>query len=449
MRINELFELYRRWREGHSARSLARNYGFDRKTVEKYCHRFAEIDVPPDASAEVIREYLNRILPENLKPAPAFAALIPFEQELRELLERKENPLKPKSAWLVLAEKYDLAGHASYETFKRFVRQRGILVSGKPATVRIELPPGEELQIDYGFVGYHTDPLNGLKRKVHAFCGILSFSRFPFLHFVYSQDQTSFTLSHVRMFSFYGGAPKKISLDNLKTGILKAHVTDPTVNTAYGELCEYYGVFVDPCRVARPEEKGKIERFIPQARELFRRLVSLHPEASLEELSDRALIRCTDEYGGKPHGTTGIPPARAFDMEKPSLLPLPARPFEVPFWTIAKVHPDQFIMVKKKMYSLPRVYVGKRVTVRISGGLVRIFFQEKEIRRYTVPSGHRAYREEDFPESSRAFMNGTYPDFLKRSTRENFGDAAADFIELVLKPNAMSSPMIKCRNSPI
>jgi hypothetical protein len=238
------------------------------------------------------------------------------------------------------------------------------------------------------------------------------------------------------MFSFYGGAPKKISLDNLKTGILKAHVTDPTVNTAYGELCEYYGVFVDPCRVARPEEKGKIERFIPQARELFRRLVSLHPEASLEELSDRALIRCTDEYGGKPHGTTGIPPARAFDMEKPSLLPLPARPFEVPFWTIAKVHPDQFIMVKKKMYSLPRVYVGKRVTVRISGGLVRIFFQEKEIRRYTVPSGHRAYREEDFPESSRAFMNGTYPDFLKRNARENFGDAAADFIELVLKPNA-------------
>jgi hypothetical protein len=88
------------------------------------------------------------------------------------------------------------------------------------------------------------------------------------------------------------------------------------------------------------------------------------------------------------------------------------------------------------MYSLPRVYVGKRVTVRISGGLVRIFFQEKEIRRYTVPSGHRAYREEDFPESSRAFMNGTYPDFLKRSARENFGDAAADFIELVLKPNA-------------
>jgi hypothetical protein len=206
------------------------------------------------------------------------------------------------------------------------------------------------------------------------------------------------------MFSFYGGATKRISLDNLKTGILKAHLTDPTVNTAYGELCEYYGVFADPCRVARPEEKGKVERFIAQARGLFRRLVSLHPEASLEELSDRALLRCTDEYGTKPHGTTGLPPARTFALEKPSLL--------------------------------PRAYVGKRVTVRISGGLVRIFFQEKEIRRYTVPSGHRSYREEDFPESSRALMNGTYPEFLKRSAREKFGEAAADFIALVLKPNA-------------
>lgn len=436
LKIDDLFELYRRWADGQSARSLARIYGFDRKTVEKYVHRFKDFDLSPNAPPEVIREVLAGIAPSNRKPAPAFAALLPFEQEIRELINRNRNPLKAKSVWLVLAEKYGIASKTSYETFKRFVRNRRLAVSEQSTTIRIETDPGEEIQIDYGFVGYRRDEENGATRKVYAFCGVLSFCRLPFVRFSYAQNQTSFTESHVTMFTFYGGAAKRINLDNLKTGVLKAHVTDPAINKSYADLCAYYGVFVDPCRPASPKEKGKIERFIPQARELFRRLLTLHPGENLETLSERAQNWCLADYGEKPHGTTHIPPGKAFSLEQPALRPLPARPFEVPRWTVASVHPDQFIAVDKKYYSLPKAYVGKKVAVRVCGAMVRIFFEEKEIRTYVVPRKSRAFYDEDFPEASRAMMNGTYPAYLVRTARERFGDAAAELVTRVLTPNA-------------
>jgi hypothetical protein len=68
--------------------------------------------------------------------------------------------------------------------------------------------------------------------------------------------------------------------------------------------------------------------------------------------------------------------------------------------------------------------------------MVRIFFLEKEIRNYVVPRKSRAFYDEDFPEASRAMMNGTYPAYLVRTARERFGDAAAELVTLVLTPNA-------------
>ena len=82
---------------------------------------------------------------------------------------------------------------------------------------------------------------------------------------------------------------------------------------------------------------------VPDARELYKRLDALYPQAALEELNEHARQWCLQEYGGKKHGTTGIPPRQAFEeIEKP-LGPLPAEPYVPATWRTAKVHPDQFI----------------------------------------------------------------------------------------------------------
>jgi len=71
-------------------------------------------------------------------------------------------------------------------------------------------------------------------------------------------------------------------------------------------MAEYYGTFVDPCRVRKPTDKGKVERTIPVVRELFRELKCVNEGATIEKLNQLALKWCQDEYGNRSHGTTNI-----------------------------------------------------------------------------------------------------------------------------------------------
>ena len=437
MDINLLFEIYRRCNGGWSKQRMVDSFGIDRKTLVKYLRAFESLAVEGESTPQAIRQALEGIVPKNEKPAPAFRALKPYEAEIRSLIGDHDNPVKPKTAWLVICERHALSEQTSYETFKRFVRERDLARLETKSPLRIELEPGEETQIDYGKVGTLHDATSGRKRTVYAFCGILSASRLPFVMFVHTQDSPSFIESLVTMAGFYGGVTLRLNLDNLKAGVLKANVIDPVLNRAFADFCEYYGVFADPSRVRRPTDKGKVERMVPQARELFGRLVALHPHADLVELNELASDWCTEEYGRKPHGTTGIPPMEAFTtLEKPRLKALPARRFEVPIWTLAVVHPDQFIKVRGKLYGLPSSYRGRQVAVRIAAGGVRIFFQEKLIREYRIPGGYRAYLDADFPEATRAAMNGSYGAYLIRTTAADLGEPSARLIEMILVPHA-------------
>ncbi|MDE0222241.1 MAG: hypothetical protein OXJ90_23455 [Spirochaetaceae bacterium] len=118
------------------------------------------------------------------------------------------------------------------------------------------------------------------------------------------ERQQSFTGSFCSMWHFYGGSTELVSPDNLKAGVLKPDLWDPQINRALGEAAEHYGVFIDPCRVGRSTDKGKVERFVPVARELFRRLAALHVDAPLRELNEharraRAMLAVMDEHAGR------------------------------------------------------------------------------------------------------------------------------------------------------
>jgi len=59
--------------------------------------------------------------------------------------------------------------------------------------------------------------------------------------------------AHVAGFAFFGGAPDRLVIDNLKTGGVQPDLYDPLLNRGYAELAEpYYGALIDPARAARP-----------------------------------------------------------------------------------------------------------------------------------------------------------------------------------------------------
>ena len=438
MKHRDLWEIYRRWRGGQSLSRIAAGERRERKTVRRYLRAFAELGLERDGAEVERQRFYDLVTPllagNTRRAAPATEQWLRHRQELRELINRAKDPLKPKTAYAVLKAKYDLDG--SYETFKRVARAEGLSRPERRRMIRIELPPGLETQIDYGRVGSLAG--GGRNRVVWAFCGLLTHSRLPYVEFVWTQDQRSFAGSFASMWHYYGGSTEFVSLDNLKAGVLKPDLWDPQFNRALGEAAEHYGVFLNPCRVGRSTDKGKVERFVPVARELFRMLTALHGAATLGELNERGRRWCRHEYGAKEHGTTGVPPMEAFAQERAVLKALPEERFEAPVWKRVNVHAgDQFLIFDKMRFSMPPQWRGRMVWARYAAPLLRLFDdQERLIRQYAVEPGKRMYWvDEDFPAEVRHMIDGGYPAWILEQGRR-YGPAAVALLAAVLQPHA-------------
>jgi transposase len=448
MSVEDVYEILRRWHAGQSVSRIAAVEGCDRKTVRKYIEKLNEAGLRigkklPDKE-RIWQMIESKILPKVERGRPAYQQLEALQQIIRDMIHDPKEPLKPKSVYLVLKARHDV--DSSYETFKNFVREKGLEKKPLRQMIRIELPAGLETQIDYGKVGLIEDPSTGRNRVVWAFCGLLSHCRLPFIQFVYTQDQSSFAESFIEMFAYYGGLTEIQSIDNLKAGVIKPDLYEPKLNKCLAEVVEYYGTFLDPCRVGRSTDKGKVERLIPSARELFRRLKKIHPTTDIHTLNSHALIWCREEYGQNEHGTTGRAPMEVFEqVEKKTLKPLPQERFEVPVWQPAHVHRgDQMFSFDKKRYSLPQAYKGKGVWLRYTerNKMLRVFFARRLIREYVVTDKAMSYEPTDYPEGKREMMNGAFPRYLL-SQAQSFGQTSYRLVESILEPHAY----LNCRRA--
>jgi hypothetical protein len=435
IKIEELYEIYRHFGNGKSKSEISKESGLDRKTVRSYISIFEECGLKEIGIKLGFGEFVSRIdgqLPVREKRAGKLEDLSKVREAVRELFENDKG-LRIETAYRIIKSKHDI--DASYGTFRRFVLKESILDSSKKEMIRIELPAGEEVQIDYAKMGTLYDPLIGKRKTVYAFIGVLSYSRLPYVEFVYTQNQQSFTESFIRMFAYYDGTPRYASIDNLKSGVIKADLYDPVLNKTFSEMAHHYDVMINTCRVRTPTDKGKVERFVQVAREQFKFLQITNEKDTIAQLNAKALEWCKNEYGKKKHGTTGEMPLQRFTFEKTLLKPLPETPFTVSVWKEAKVHPDQFIQFEKKRYSLPPEYRGKTLMVQKKGDFINIFHNHKLIKTYGIPLGMRASDKNHFPEVKSEAMDGGYPAYLLREAKK-YGEVVQEYIRYVLTPKA-------------
>ena len=441
MTIDKLGAIWLRLKAGESNRAIAKALNLDKKTVNELSSGIRGLELSGDLKLLDALPLLEPLLQANRRPAKAMDILLPYQDEIQMLIlgdkSTKQVAMKAKTAWLVIRDKYGLAGRVSYESYKRFVRGLNLSLTGNKASGRLEVEPGDEAQVDYGKMG--TWAVYGKDRTVSAYIGILSSSRMPYVNFVTSQNTESFAGSTIGMFEFYGGVPRRIVPDNLKSAVIIANLNDPVLNRTFLELCDHYETIVDPARPASPKDKGKVERLVPVVRELWKRLTALHPSATLEELNTLALRWCTEEYGCSVHGTTGECPFESFiSREKAALRQLPSERYEIARWTRATVQKDQFITIDKKRFSLPAPYIGKVVEVRVSDKVLEIFSEHRSIRRYVLDGKPRYTEDTDFPAWSKPFEPGAMADFIKGEAAR-ISSQAAQYIGIVLAPGGQVS----------
>lgn len=255
----------------------------------------------------------------------------------------------------------------SYQSVKRYVRR---LRRSDPKLVhRIEVQPGEEVQVDFGS-GPTLIDADGRKRKTWIFRMVLSYSRKAYSQAVLRQDTETFLRCIEAAFREFGGSTLTLNLDNLKAAVLKANWADPELNPKLIDFARHYRTTILPCLPGVPEHKGKVENSVKYVKEngLAGRKFSSLAEVNL------ALTHWEKTVADvRIHGTTKRQVAQLFAEEKPSLQPLPSSVFACFREGPRTVHRDGHVEVERAFYHVPPEYLRQDVWVRFDRREVRIF----------------------------------------------------------------------------
>jgi transposase len=336
------------WEKGKNKSYIARYLKLNWRTVRK--------------AIKLIKE--GKEFPEK-KPHPKI--LDPYKEKILEFLEEGLSGVR-------IHEKLKSEGEdVGYSTLKKYI---SFIKKRQKIFIRIHTDPAEEAQVDFGYVGYTIDN-NGKRRKTWVFNMRLSYSRLDYFEKVYNQKVETFINCHINAFKYFKGVPKSVRIDNLKAAILKANFYEPIYQKLYKSFSEHYKFDSIPCRVYKPNDKGKTEAGVKYVKNNFFAGRSFLNGDDL----DRQLKNWLDRTcNSRVHGTTKKVPFELFEKdEKNKLIPLPNEEFQNPQVGTRKVYHDCHIYVNHSYYSVPFEYVGKNVEIKLAGGILRIYHNHKEI----------------------------------------------------------------------
>jgi len=107
--------------------------------------------------------------------------------------------------------------------------------------------PGEEGQVDWASFG--SVDVEGTQRRLSCFLMVLSYSRALYLEFAFDQTMESFLRGHVYAFAAFGGVPRVLLYDNLRSAVLDRVGDAIRFHPRLLELAGHYHFAPRPCAV--------------------------------------------------------------------------------------------------------------------------------------------------------------------------------------------------------
>jgi len=401
-----------------SDRQIAAVIGSARSTVQECLRRTRAASLtwplPPECDEEELqaRLYPRAAAPPRY-PTPDFAAIH------AELAARKGVTR------MLLWQEYK-ARHPDGCQYSAFCRDYEAWLGRQDPVMRFEHTPGDKLFVDYaGQTMAVIDRHSGEVQVAQIFVAALGASHYTYVEATLTQTIADWLGAHVRALEYFGGVPRAIVPNNLKSGVQRACRYEPDLNPSYQDFAEHYGVAILPARVRKPRDKAKvevavqgIERWIlaPLRHGTFFSLGELNAalKVELERYNDRALSR-----------DVGTRRSRFLELDRPALRALPIRPYQHAAWKKAKVHLDYHVELERRYYSVPYRLIGKTVDLRLTRHLVEVFYRGQSVathrrqdsqRRFITDPGHR-------PERHRAVIELNHERLLERA--EAVGPATA------------------------
>jgi transposase len=340
--------------EGLSVSAIAERTGKDRKTVRKYIRQGMVVPsygprLPRPCVIDAYREYVK----ERVIAYP--------ELSERRLLRE------------IRALGY-LGGRTALGDLLREIRPARV----SEFELRYETEPGQQAQVDFAYFEVEFDDAPGERRVVWLFAMVLGHSRYLWGRYVLHQDLSSLLRCHMAAFECFGGVPREILYDRMKTAVLGDDEQSEHViyNAKLLALAQHYGFVPRACRAYRAKTKGKVERpyrYIRQDFFLGRRF------RNLEDLNTQLAEWLATAANARIHGTTQRVVAEHFAQERPRLTALPAVAFNAVLRLERRLSHDGMVSVSSNLYSVPDGTRRRVVEVQVTPTTVHLLEEGKLI----------------------------------------------------------------------
>lgn len=301
-----------------------------------------------------------------------------------------QTVIEPFKPWILerLTEAPQLSGTRLYEELKARGYQHGVAAvrrylvkvrHPRPRKVylRVETEPGEQAQVDWGHFGHLR--VGNSQRPLSAFAMVLSYSRALFVDFAFDQQQETFLRMHRRALETFGGVPRRILYDNLKSVVL--HHVGATVqfNPRFLAFAGHYLFEPTAAPVRYPEAKGRVESAIKYIRHSF---FYGRTFSSLEDVRRQVAAWLESTANARVHATTRERPCERLLVERPRLHALPEHPFDTDVVLPVVVSKEARVRLDTNSYSVPPQFAGQTVHLRADDVTVRVLHEGAEVARH-------------------------------------------------------------------
>ena len=404
--MSKIKQVIRLYKDGKSKRAIGRELDLYKGTVNKYV-ALAEAD---PLSLDELLKLEDPVLEKRLtggNPAYSDKRFDDLQDRLPYIAEELANKDKTHVTRYLLWEEYKRDYPDGYEYTQFCFHVNQYTEAQKPSFVmKQDRPGGEYLHIDFaGDTLPYIDPETGEVIECQVFIAALPASDYPYVKVVRSQKIEDFLDGLRSALEAFGGVPKILVPDNLKSAVIKSDRYQPEVNTILEDFANHYGCVTIPARAFKPKDKANAEGSVCRA---YRRIYAplRHDQFfSLEDLNEAVAGLQKLFVQKRMQQIPFTREERFIALDKPNLKPLPSEPFEIRIRTELKVQPNSHVYLgrDKSYYSVPYKYIGKQVKVEYTPTLVAIYADGEKVALHarsqtygkyvTVPSHLPSYYE--------------------------------------------------------
>lgn len=347
-------------RQGTKNTNIARQLGCHRNTVFNVLQRENFIDKQTRTKGSVFN---------------------PHRQQIKEWIDKKISILR---MYEILIETYRVK--STYVNLCKYIQ---VHFPRKQEAFGVQVTqPAEVAEVDFGYLGMLPGPF-GKPVKTFGLVVVLPFSKQGYYGLTYDQTLETLIKELDQAFLYFGGVPKRLKVDNMKTAILKNQHYDLEFNQDFLEFAYHYNTVIVPCTPYSPEQKGTVESGIKYLQGNFIAGRTFQDAVDLK----RQLKEWMNTYANqRVHGTTRKVPSVVFEsLEKEKLQLLPDESFTFFNRCVRTVSTNCHIHFENNYYSVPACFVGKEVLVRFNSHLVRIICQGEQIALHQKAKGAGLY----------------------------------------------------------